>query len=42
MIKCVNKKVAKENKWQKSVSNWAEIISQFGIISQERLEPYLK
>jgi len=29
-------------KWQKSVSNWAEIISQFGIIFQERLEPYLK
>jgi len=28
-------------KWQKSVSNWAEIISQFAIIFKERLEPYL-
>jgi transposase-like protein len=28
-------------KWQKSVSNWAEIISQFGIIFQDRLEKYL-
>jgi len=28
--------------WQKAVSNWAEIISQFAIIFQERLEPYLK
>ena len=27
---------------EKTVSNWAEIISQFGIIFQERLEPYLK
>jgi len=29
-------------KWQKTVPNWAEIISQFGIIFQERLEPYLR
>jgi len=28
-------------KWQKSISNWAEIISQFGIIFQDRLEKYL-
>ena len=28
-------------KWQKSVSNWAEIISQFGIIFQDRLDKYL-
>ena len=29
-------------KWQKSISNWAEIISQFGIIFENRLKPYLK
>jgi len=29
-------------KWQKSIPNWAEIISQFAIIFQERLKPYLK
>jgi putative transposase len=28
-------------KWQKSISNWAEIISQFAIIFDERLEKYL-
>jgi transposase-like protein len=29
-------------KWQKSISNWAEIISQFAIMFENRLEPYLK
>jgi len=29
-------------KWQKSIPNWAEIISQFGIIFESRLKPYLK
>ena len=33
MIKAINLE-------KKSVSNWAEIISQFGIIFQERLELY--
>jgi len=28
-------------KWQKSISNWAEIISQFAIIFEDRLEKYL-
>jgi len=28
-------------KWQKSISNWAEIISQFAIIFDDRLEKYL-
>jgi transposase-like protein len=27
--------------WQKSISNWTEIISQFAIICDERLEKYL-
>ena len=29
-------------KWQKSISNWAEIISQFAIIFENRLNPYLR
>jgi transposase-like protein len=29
-------------KWNKSISNWAEIISQFAIIFENRLNPYLK
>jgi putative transposase len=28
-------------KWQKSISNWSEIISQFAIIFDKRLEKYL-
>ena len=42
MIEYINKKVAKGKKWQKSISNWAEIISQFGIIFENRLKPYLR
>ena len=29
-------------KWNKSISNWAEIISQFAIIFENRLNPYLR
>ena len=29
-------------KWNRAVSNWTEIISQFGIIFENRLIPYLK
>ncbi len=29
-------------KWNKSISNWAEIISQFSIIFDERLEDYIR
>ena len=40
LVYLVYKNISK--KWQKSIPNWAEIISQFAIIFQERLEPYLK
>jgi transposase-like protein len=34
------KNIAK--KWDKSISNWAEIISQFSITFKERLENYIR
>ena len=40
LVYLIYKNISK--KWQKSISNWAEIISQFDIIFQERLEPYLR
>jgi transposase-like protein len=39
LVYLVYKDISK--KWQKSISNWAEIISQFAIIFDERLEKYL-
>ncbi len=29
-------------KWQKSISNWAEIISQFFIVFKDRLSGYIR
>ncbi len=29
-------------KWQKSISNWAEIISQFSIVFKDRLSGYIR
>ncbi|MFK5881667.1 MAG: hypothetical protein QM482_05590 [Sulfurospirillum sp.] len=29
-------------KWEKSISNWAEIISQFSIIFEDRLNGYIR
>ena len=31
-----------EKKWGKSISNWAEIISQFSIIFKDRISGYLR
>jgi transposase-like protein len=39
LVYLVYKDISK--KWQKFISNWAEIISQFAIIFDERLEKYL-
>jgi len=40
LVYLVYKDISK--KWNKSISNWAEIISQFAIIFENRLNPYLR
>jgi transposase-like protein len=41
LISIIEKIKPEIEEWQKYISNWAEIISQFAIIFDERLEKYL-